>query len=256
VVREIPTQQTVDVPDELLPLDLPERVVVFRQRDQTKRHIFRRIASADWVYYFSHCFSEVKREAAAFADSLVGMDYAALQLYRRAILRVEGYGAEDGGETTNWQESVPRKHRLSAATILMHVRVRDDSSERQPNAQSTSISVEALWTQDRRGLMAQFRGLVHIFAKPTDAHLRRYDSAKQPARLASMVSPRTTVNPTEVFAALYDELIESVRGYSVGGRPLARKSKIISEMDFFHKCFVTAKLFERASEVGSFKGGR
>jgi hypothetical protein len=261
VVREIPPQQIAEKPNELLPLDLPERVVVFRQREETKRHVFRRITSADWEYYFSHCFSGARREAGATPGNFAGMDYAALQLYRRTILRVEGYeaGGGSGSEKINdCQETVSRKHRLIAAQVLMNVSERTESGETRVGSKYAPVYIDALWGEDRHGRNAQYLGLTHIFGNPTALHHRRYTGAKNRAHVAARIAAGTTVDysAADVMAKLYDELIERVEGYSVGGRPLAGKSEIVGEMDLFHKCFAAAKLFERASEAGCSSGGR
>jgi hypothetical protein len=47
---------------------------------------------------------------------------------------------------------------------------------------------------------------------------------------------------------LYDELVESVAGYSVGARELSCKSEIVREMDSFHKAYAAATLFEIVRE--------
>lgn len=248
--------QAPEKSSELLPLDLPERVVALSPRKgQLKRHIFRRLVAADWEYFFSHFFSRAGRKAGAGATDDADADYALLQLHRRTILRVEGYGAAGCGDhsenAVDWQESAPRKWRLSAAMALMNLTGSVRNGVERPSSQSQWVRVEALWSQDgEHDWMKQYRGLEHRFSRPSASHIARYDDAKNRGPIAGRITSLEPVIacPASAVVELYDELIERVEGYAVRGRGLAGKNEIVREMDYFHKAFVATTLFER--EVG------
>jgi hypothetical protein len=46
------------------------------------------------------------------------------------------------------------------------------------------------------------------------------------------------------LAKLYDELIVSVDGYTVSGRPLSGRDEIAHEMDAFHKVIAAREIFD------------
>jgi hypothetical protein len=258
---------------ELLPLDAAERTIVFRSGGKPFRHIFRRITAADWENFFAHVVAEFKREKGGFMQ-VVDMDYASLVLYARAIVRVEGYQTRDGRapETLpTWPECVPQHHRLAAMGLIMNVTHAEAADDSMLEAEGVAVTIDAMWNEETpRPLpawnegapgphlsagaspaMKQYRGLVHRFASPTAEHRRRLLKAKNRAFVAGGSRNGTTVIPSGhgVLVKLYDELIECVDGYAVGGREIASHDEIIREMDAFHKSAVVARLFQSSTGI-------
>lgn len=234
--------------DELLPLDSPERIAVFRYRGQARRHIFRRFTSADWDSCFAHVIAEFKREKKGFTQ-IVDMDYASLVLYSKTIQRVEGYTTSDGREPQNlpdWPECVPQHHRLLAMRIIMDVMFASEADDSILQAEGPSVMIDAKWNEAEPGDMKQYFGRVHHFSYPTARHHSRLLRAKSRAHVAGGSRDGTTVIPSGhgVLVSLYDDLIRRVEGYSILGRELNGREEIVREMDAFHKSAVVAQLFK------------
>ncbi len=244
----MPIEQNV----ELLPLDSPERVAVFRSGGKTYRHIFRRITASDWAMFFSHVVAEFKREKGGFTR-VVDMDYAQLALYTRAIRRVEGYRTTDGREPEKlptWPECIPQHHRMAAMGIVMNLTY-SDADESVLDAESVSVMVSAMWNEGDAGHMKIYEGLVHHFASPTAEQRRRLLKSKNRAFIAGGSRDGTTMIPSGhgVLVKLYDELIECVDGYGIAGREIQSRDEIVREMDAFHKAAVVGRLFQSAAEI-------
>jgi hypothetical protein len=247
---------------ELLPLDAAERTIVFRSGGKPFRHIFRRITAADWENFFAHVVAEFKREKGGFMQ-VVDMDYASLVLYARAIVRVEGYQTRDGRapETLpTWPECVPQHHRLAAMGLIMNVTHAEAADDSMLEAEGVAVTIDAMWNEETAtsfstmaasAAMKQYRGLVHRFASPTAEHRRRLLKAKNRAFVAGGSRNGTTVIPSGhgVLVKLYDELVERVEGYSIGGREIVDKNEVVREMDAFHKSAVVARLFQSSTGI-------
>ena len=88
--------------------------------------------------------------------------------------------------------------------------------------------------------------LVHRFATPSADHRRRFLRARSRTTVVGgSRAGKTLIASTQpVLAKLYDELIVSVDGYSVSGRPLSGREEIAREMDGYHKVAAARELFE------------
>jgi hypothetical protein len=254
---------------ELLPLDAPERVAVFRMKGKSYRHIFRRITPRDWENFFSLIVAEFKQEPGGFTQ-VVDTDCASLALYGKIIQRVEGYTVKDGSAVESlpmWQERIPQNHRLIAMDLLMRAGASDAADDSALDVEGVTVSLDALWSPVRttnrdpggpiligpmpgnegppHDQMTLYRGLLHKFAQPTAEHRRRFLKAKNRAFVAGGSRSGITRIPSAhpLLVKLYDELIESVEGYSVGGAALASREQAMREMDAFHKATAVGALF-------------
>jgi len=238
---------------QLLPLDSPTRVAVFTHRGKTHRHIFRRFTATDWENFFAHVVAEFKREKGGYTQ-VVDMENAMLVTYGRAILRVEGYRTRDGREPDklpSWPECIPQQHRLDAMRLAMNVTHSEESDETMLEMEGESVTIDAMWNEGETGKMKLYRGLVHHFASPSAEHRRRVLRAKNRAFVAGGSRNGTTVIPSGhgVLVKMYDELIQRVEGYSIGGRELNGRDEAVREMDAFHKSAVVARLFQTSSAI-------
>jgi hypothetical protein len=239
--------------DRLLPLDAAERVVVLRIRDSDsiRRHVFRRVLRADVDSYCAATTTATQRSGQT-VENEVDVGSAELKLYERCAVRVGGYSLSDGRDLMqldNWKSRVPGGHRIRVANLLMKV-MRSIGSGAQPiDAEYDVVSLDAVWTEGATGSMDWYRGLLHRFAPPTDAHWRKFNNFK--TRTVAVGGSRTqkTIYPRldGVLADLYDELVVSVDGYSFQDAPLSDdKATICEQMDRFHKIHASMALFDRS----------
>jgi hypothetical protein len=252
-ILKVAAPGTAESQPELLPLDAAERVAVFRSAGKTYRHIFRRIAAADWENFFAHIVAEFKREKGGFMQ-VVDMDYASLVLYARAIRRVEGYRTRDGREPDKlptWPECIPQHHRLAAIGLIMNLAHSDARDDSMLDAEGAAVTVDAMWNEEPPGAMKQYQKLVHHFASPSAEHHRRMLKAKNRAFIAGGSRSGTTVIPSGhgVLVKLYDELIVRTEGYASSGRELSSREEAVREMDAFHKSAVVARLFQASAAI-------
>jgi hypothetical protein len=232
---------------DLLPLDVAERLVVFRSGGKSYRHIFNRLRPADWEKFFGHIVAEFKQEKGGFSQ-VVDADYASLVFYAKAIKRVEGYLTRDGSAPENlptWPECVPQHHRLAAVDLLMRVSRGEAGDDSMLEAEGVTVTLDALWNESAPGEMKQYKGLVHKFSSPTAEQRRRSLRAKNRAFIAGGSRSGITMLPSShlVLVKLYDDLILSVEGYGVAGRPLDSREQIAREMDSLHKAHAVGQLF-------------
>lgn len=243
--QEIPQ---LEAGSELLSLDARERVVVFRSGGRLCRHVFRRINTAHWETFFAHVVAEFQQEKNGYMQ-VVDMDYAKLVLYSKVILRVEGYETADGSEPSklpDWPECIPQEHRLPAIELLMRLNRSEAENRFLLQSGVKSVRLDATWNEGEPGNMKEYRGLIHKFATPKQEHRRRFLKTKSRSFIAGGSRSATTVIPSAYpsLVKLYDDLIESVEGYSVSGRPVETRDEISREMDGFHKTVAVSRLFQ------------
>ena len=238
---------------ELLPLDAAERVVTFRSEGKTYRHIFNRITAKDWEDFFAHIVAEFKQERNGYSQ-VVDTDNASLVLYTRAVKRVEGYRVRNGSalETlSDWKERIPQHHRMAVADLFMRAGRSEEGDDSMIDSEGATVTLDALWNEAAPGEMKRYKGLVHRFSAPTAEHRRRFLKSKNRAFIAGGSRTGVTMVPSAhlVLVKLYDELIEGVDGYGLGGRALASREQIAREMDAYHKAAAVGQLFPTSLRV-------
>lgn len=231
----------------LLPLDAPERVVVFRSAGKIRRHIFRRVTSMDWENFFINVRMELV-DAGRGDAQIVGTDTASLRLYSDAILRAEGYEMPDGRrpeEQSDWPRCVPRDHRLKVVYLLANAVNSGKEKAVVADAKGLSVRIDAFWNEGEPGAMKKYFGLVHRFRSPTALHRQRLLDAGKADFMMTVAGRGKAVLPSShaVLVALYDELIEAAPDYSIEGLPLGSREQIVSEMDSVHKAACINAIF-------------
>jgi hypothetical protein len=227
----------------LLPLDLTERVIVFHHGGQAYRHVFRRITAHLAAQYFNLVALESEG-----AKIRVDMATAHLWLYQAAIMRAEGYQVRGGGrleELSDWKRRIPRGHRLSAVDLLTKITEHEPEGPIVLEPETETVLLDAHWSEGDPGRLPLYCGLVHRFRIITDEHERRFNRAVSESIVVGGSRTGRTIHPSRqrMLLRLYDELIESVEGYSVGGSPLAGAEAIRREMDPFHKAAAMNLIF-------------
>jgi hypothetical protein len=237
------------VTEQLLPLDLQERAVVFGKGKHKTTHIFRRIREKDCEGFNSRVEIELELKDGK-TGRIIDSQGACVWLYEAAILRVEGYVCGDGRplcELANWRERIPHDHAIRAANLLTSVSFERPEFGCVISSEGDLVVLEALWTAAESVTgMQKYSGLNHYFASPSSDQRRRFTRAQGRALTVGDRRFGRTIIPTSqpLLTALYDELIQRVDGYSAGGRPLEGRDEVIREMDPFHKVAAARGLFQ------------
>jgi hypothetical protein len=238
---------------ELLPLDLPERVIMFKSRETgaTRRHIFNRLTRADVDAYFSSMTIATERKSGNSMEYHIDLRTNILKLYERTVKRVEGYSLTDGRDMmalANWKDRIPGVHRLRATEILMKVTQSENGADLGIDPEAELVSLDAFWSAGDEG-MFHYRGLIHRFSPPTIEHWRKLNNHSTRTTAVGGSQSQRTIYPklNGIYVELYDLLILSANGYSVGGQPLGGREQCVSQMDTFHKIAAISILFEKPS---------
>ena len=223
--------------ENLFPLDAPEFAVRFRRGTNIFRHVFRRITAADWDAYHAAVIVEHVEDRSG-GDKSFDQDAASFVLYQRTILRVEGYQTRDGRkpeELPTWPDCIPQEHRLFAIGLLLENIGALAGDTFQVAGNSVSFVVIR---DDDESPSKQFFGVTHHFHAPAVGQRRRFLDAVSKSDL-----------PQRMLRSLYDELIASAEGYSVGGVPIAHE-QLPHEMCCGHKVYAIAALFFSFGDCG------
>ena len=135
---------------------------------------------------------------------------------------------------------MPLAHRLAVANVLTSAYVPDQDMQG-----FGQVPLVAIWSVAEGGSMRRHKNLVHTFEEPTAEQNRRYRREDSRAQIVGGSRKGTTVyhGAQRALAALYDELIVSVEGYSVGDAPLVGREMIALHMDTFHQVASVVRLF-------------
>jgi hypothetical protein len=235
--------------EQLLPLDLPERAVVLGKGSHKTTHFFRRLKAKDGDGFASRIESEIEQRDGEMIRA-INVQSACLWLYQNAVIRVEGYRLEDGRpimELPNWKERIPRSHAIRAVNLLTDISFSRPEFGCVVPCEGDLVFIDARWTADESGTgMQKYAGLKHYFASASVGQHDRFNRARNKVAVVGDRRHGRTIfpSPQPLFVSLYDELIQRVEGYSVGGRALGGRDEIIREMDVFHKCEAARGLFE------------
>jgi hypothetical protein len=247
-------EQGVTSNRELLPLDLPERVVALKIIETGKivRHIFNPITRADADAYFGATKVVTERIGKDSMDMEIDVVSARLKLYGRAIKRVDGYlltGGRDLMDLPNWKEKLNAKfggHQVTAIAALTNVTpsVKGPDDGIDPDAEI--VSLDAFWTSTSDVGNSRYLGLLHRFSPPTLEHWKRLNSQASRSTVQGGSRSHKTIYPkmNTISIELYDELILSVGGYSIGGEAVSAREQLLARMDCFHKIAAIEILFD------------
>ena len=228
----------------LLPLDA-ERTVNFKTKHGAFIYHFRRITGEDWARYYQGIVNQTIQTKGA-RDQVYESESALLALVDSTMKSVEGYGDLSG--LKNWKSSLPMRHRLAVGVALRGVGPRPNKDE-PILCDQVEISLDANWGAD--GATKFYSGLIHRFRQPGIADLKRFNFESARTRVTGTADAGVTTYPSRQAIAMkiYDDLIESVDGYSVDGKPLTGVEAIKREMDGAHKAAAALALFDSGEEI-------
>jgi len=231
----------------LLPLDAP-RVINLNVKGRVYTWRFRRITLEDWRKYFTAIVHQTLRVDGVKEDVWED-ETAKVELTDAAVTAVEGYGDLSGAK--NWKSALPLAHRVAAAVVLRSVGRSKSTGDESAICDLVEVRLDGCWSAGEDGKMTYYEGLVHRFRQPSVADLKRFNFEAARVRVVGDARNGVSVYPPRQAIAMkiYDDLIESVEGYSVAGAPLVDVDAIKREMDGAHKAEAAMALFSSDGRI-------
>jgi hypothetical protein len=227
----------------LLMLDEP-RVLAIRDGKLNYTFHFRRILQTDWERYFNGLYVASRNDGAAQLNT-TDLQTAGIELFESTVTKVEGYSRV---MTTpeDFKKVLPR-HSIPAAWMLRTVVISSVDDDKPLDCDSVEARIDAVWSQTTPGAeVTLWKGLLHRFMPPTLEQKKRFMRGGAINRvIGGARKGSTTVYSLKnrMLLDLYDQLIQSVDGYGVAGKPLESVEHIRREMDGYHKVEAVAQLF-------------
>ena len=233
--------ETPDTPS-LLMLDEP-RVLAIRDGKFTYTFNFRRIAQPDWEHYFTDLYVASRNEGNAQLNT-TDLNTAGILLLESTLTKVTGYAREM--TTQEDFKKILARHSIPVSWMLRSVGISTVEDDKPLDCDSIEARIDALWSQTTPGdEVTLYKGLVHRFAPPALEQKKRYLRNGSISRVVGGARKGTTIYSlrNRVMLELYDQLIQSVDGYGVAGKPLESVEQIRREMDAYHKVEAVGQLF-------------
>lgn len=228
------------------------RQIAIEDRGKTFILTIGRIPQKAWLKYFEGIISTSENQGGKRVDRFDASS-ARLDLVEQYLTYAKPYAVPGGAEITSvdgWQKMLPLAHRLAAADALVSVERGTIPDDVPLMLGVETVYLNAIWSAGDGGSMQKFSGLVHRFKTPTAEQHHRF--SRESSR--SIVVGGTRRGVTRWLGAqaalidLYDDLIQSVDGYTVSGRDLGEdRDAIVREMDAFHKVAAADVLFSPAA---------
>jgi hypothetical protein len=224
------------------------RTIVITVGKRTYKYNFSPIHLSVWSEYFSAIVQSSERRGQEVIEEF-DTSAARLALVDRALQGVEGYTiSEELMQSGEWKSKLPIKHRLAVADVLTRVTASDPGDDDELVLGAESVMLSAVWSADEKGVMQQFTQLRHNFASPTAEHFHRYQRDLSRSYIVGGSRGGKTIyrGAQKTLIEIYDELIQSVEGYTLNGQPMGSQSNIVYAMDAYHKVVAAAYLFRPA----------
>ncbi|QHN04428.1 hypothetical protein FTO74_14425 [Granulicella sp. WH15] len=241
-------------------LDLAKlRIIRLHDRNRSFTLFCRRIERADWLAYFAAIRITSEQTGAKRANTM-DFETPRVMLAERVLLKAEGYkvaGFDKLEDVPNWQSRLPLSHRRQLGATLANVRSSEASEDFVIHAEAEEVLLDAAWSAVHligdSWAMNEYQGLKHILKTPTDAQYKRYNQESSRSIVVGGSRSGKTIytGAHAVLCDLYDELILSVEGYSVDGKPLTSVEQIRAEMDLHHKFSAAQELFNPNGTVST-----
>jgi hypothetical protein len=226
------------------------RTIVIEEGKQRYTLTIGVIAKQTWLRYFEGIISISENQNGRRVDSF-DSSAARLQLVESCLTDAQGYQTADGSSVTavnDWQKLLPLRHRLAVANTLISVEASANSDDEPLTLGVESVYLDAIWSADEEGVMRKFHNLCHRFRTPSAEHQRRFSRDASRSRVigGSRSGKTQWLGAQATLVELYDELIQSVEGYTVDGAPPASREDIVAYMDTYHKVAAADLLFSPA----------
>lgn len=229
----------------MLALDAP-RAVAFKTKTGNFTYHFRHIELKDWQAFFAGIVHQVLQSNGA-RDQVFETESALVDLVDRTVTSVEGYG--DISQVKDWKRALPLQHRVAAGVALRAVGESGAGRDSATLCDLVEVSLDANWGVSD-GKTTQYSGLIHRFRQPGIADLKRFKYESARVRITGSAENGVTSYPARQTIAMkiYDDLIESVDGYSVSGLPI-NPDQIKGWMDGAHKAAAALALFSQDEAI-------
>lgn len=213
--------------------------------DGGKQYLFQLspVTQGDWLKRFDGIESRsrvVGKERHTTFDS----DSSMIEMVDRLLIDATGYLLPEGitaiKDVPDWKRKIPLRHRGAIGRILTDVEVVEDGA--LPEFGMEAVTLRALWNHDAQGSMVRHSPLVHRFRPVEFEQLRRYkrDQSRSTVVGGSRTGETVYHGDQRSLIDLYDELIESVEGYTCSGAAVTDPAR---QMDAFHKVTAATQLF-------------
>lgn len=227
------------------------RIVAIEDRGKKYLLTVGRIQKSQWLRYFEGIVSTSENLAGKRIDSFDSTS-ARVELVEKVLIDASGYATSDGSPVKSkdgWQQLIPLRHRQGVGNALVDVERAEPSDDDPIMLGAEPVFLNAVWGANERGEMLKFTNLCHRFRTPSSEHQRRFsrDSSRSVIVGGSRRGMTKWLGVQAALADLYDELIDSVDGYTLNGEPLTGRDAIVSEMDTYHKVAAADVLFSPAS---------
>jgi hypothetical protein len=226
----------------LLPLDA-QRVITFKDRGFPYTLYLGRIMPADWERYYEGIV-HTQRNNGKMIEEVLDLDSPGIDMVEQKLEKVEGYSG-DFASRPGWQSKIPPRHTRPASWLLRTCSVSEQLRDRTFDPDSFEVCLDAAWGMTTPGEMTMYYGLVHRFTALSADHKRKFYRSSSMTKVVGGSRNGMTILPVryKVLVGIYDELIQSVEGYSVNGAPLESVDAIRREMDLYHKVQAAEELF-------------
>ena len=227
------------------------RVIAVQQGKRQYKLTVGRISKQDWLKYFEGIVSTSEMQNGQRVNSY-DSSAARVELVEKNLIDASGYSSDQPLlSISEWQTKLPLSHKLAAGDALVGVSPSEKAGEDDaPIALGfETVVLDAVWGADESGTMRKYRGLVHRFRTPSPEQQRRFsrDASRSVITGGSRIGRTRWLGAQATLAALYDELIDTVDGYTVNGQSIVGASIIAAEMDTYHKVAAADQLFSPAT---------
>lgn len=222
-------------------------------RSYRLQHIVRPPRAGDWFVYEAALKPEVEEFPAPDGGDEVSYRLrvrttdAALLLWERLALRVEGYTLPESGDVdAGWRTLIPLAHKEAAVRALTLVApasapVTDGSNNDGFAVGCGEVAVEL----ESISAGVAYPRLAHFFRPPTVEAERAYRRLLAETLIVRGGRAPRTLLPARLPALvrLYDDLILRVEGYSLHLQPPDSRLQLLEHMDAWHKRVAVQTLF-------------
>lgn len=223
-----------------------DRVVSFTDRGKPFTYTLNRLKAEDWKKFWAELQITAQTEKQTRTRTSDNTS-PAIDLVTRCVKDVEGYKLSSGEPFTslpNWKDRLPIGHRSHVGALLQDVRF-DDDAEFVFDPEYEVVRLRSVWGSVEPGKMVDHYGLVHRMLPVSAEQQRRVSRAMSQSIVVGGSRSDQTIYPSvhHLYLELYDELIVSVAGYSVGGTEISTADEARGQMDAAHKVGAVLALF-------------
>ena len=227
-----------------MPLELATpRTLTFTDRGRLFSYTIKPVTKQQWLLYFRGIVSTQELDGDGNQTSTYDSSAPRMELLQAVLTGGSGFSF-DLSTVDGWQSKLPLSHRRALADMLVATDIDTTASADELNLGYETVRLRSTWTAGDDNTMVESTGLIHVFYSPTADHQRRYSRAYNTSVVeGGNRNGRTRfLGAQAVLIEIYDELIDSVSGYTLNGDAL-KAGDIAGAMDAYHKVAACTALF-------------